>query len=191
MNVAFGGSLHPEIRDLPGRMNHRMPRLENGEIHPDPTVVFADLSGFTELSERMDPEDVRSMVDDCMRQMGELVERFGGSVDKVIGDALMAVFGAYVGGHLTFGIGTAVNHNAFFEGPMDYVKVGTREDFPEGEMRRVEAQGLPVVILRRDGLLRAIGAVCAQPAERGRVRGDVGFGGSGVESHDWSFLWLG
>ena len=42
MNVAFGGSLHPEIRDLPGRMNHRMPRLENGEIHPDPMVIFAD-----------------------------------------------------------------------------------------------------------------------------------------------------
>jgi len=42
MNVAFGGSLHPEIRDLPGRMNHRMPRLENGEIHPDMEVVFAD-----------------------------------------------------------------------------------------------------------------------------------------------------
>lgn len=42
MNVAFGGSLHPEIRELPGRMNHRMPRLENGEIHPDPTVIFAD-----------------------------------------------------------------------------------------------------------------------------------------------------
>jgi putative glutamine amidotransferase len=42
MNVAFGGSLHPEIRELPGRINHRMPRLETGEIHPDPTVVFAD-----------------------------------------------------------------------------------------------------------------------------------------------------
>ena len=42
MNVAFGGSLHPEIRDIPGRMNHRMPRLENGEVHPDPEVVFAD-----------------------------------------------------------------------------------------------------------------------------------------------------
>ena len=42
MNVAFGGSLHPEIRELPGRMNHRMPRLETGEIHPDPDVVFAD-----------------------------------------------------------------------------------------------------------------------------------------------------
>src|ERR1700760_424228 len=42
MNVAYGGSLHPEIREIPGRMNHRMPRLENGEIHPDPLVVFAD-----------------------------------------------------------------------------------------------------------------------------------------------------
>jgi putative glutamine amidotransferase len=42
MNVAFGGSLHPEIRELPGRMNHRMPRLETGEIHPDASVVFAD-----------------------------------------------------------------------------------------------------------------------------------------------------
>jgi putative glutamine amidotransferase len=42
MNVAYGGSLHPEIRELPGRVNHRMPRLENGEVHPDPLVVFAD-----------------------------------------------------------------------------------------------------------------------------------------------------
>jgi len=42
MNVTYGGTLHPEIRELPGRMNHRMPRLENGEIHPDPAVVFAD-----------------------------------------------------------------------------------------------------------------------------------------------------
>jgi putative glutamine amidotransferase len=42
MNVAFGGSLHPEIRELPGRMNHRVPRLESGEVHPDPAVIFAD-----------------------------------------------------------------------------------------------------------------------------------------------------
>jgi putative glutamine amidotransferase len=42
MNVAFGGSLHPEIRELPGRMNHRAPRLENGDFNPDPNVVFAD-----------------------------------------------------------------------------------------------------------------------------------------------------
>src|ERR1700690_3499787 len=50
MNVAFGGSLHPEIRDLPGRMNHRMPRLEKGEIHPDPKVIFADRHDVTFVS---------------------------------------------------------------------------------------------------------------------------------------------
>ena len=58
------------------------------------TVMFADLSGFTELSERTDPEEIRSMVDRCMGEMCEIVDRFGGSVDKIIGDAVMAVFGA-------------------------------------------------------------------------------------------------
>lgn len=47
MAVVGGSTLHPEIRDLPGRMNHRMPRLENGEIHPDPDVVFADRHDVT------------------------------------------------------------------------------------------------------------------------------------------------
>lgn len=47
INVAFGGSLHPEIRDIPGRMNHRMPRLDNGEIHPDQSVLFADRHDVT------------------------------------------------------------------------------------------------------------------------------------------------
>jgi putative glutamine amidotransferase len=52
MNVAFGGSLHPEIREIPGRMNHRMPRLANGEIFADrhevaltPGGAFATLLG--------------------------------------------------------------------------------------------------------------------------------------------------
>jgi class 3 adenylate cyclase len=60
------------------------------------TVMFADLAGFTAMSERTDPEEIRSLVDRCMGEMGAVVERFGGSVDKVIGDALMAVFGAPV-----------------------------------------------------------------------------------------------
>jgi putative glutamine amidotransferase len=41
MNVAFGGSLHPEIRELPGRMNHRAPRLPNGQF-AELEVMFAD-----------------------------------------------------------------------------------------------------------------------------------------------------
>ncbi len=89
---------------------------------------------------------------------------------------LLAVVGTYVGGHLTFAMGTVVNHNAFFEGPMEFVRVGSREDFPEGEMRRVEAKGLPVVILRREGLLHAIGAVCSHaggPLQEGKLAGEV------------------
>ena len=60
------------------------------------TVLFADLSGFTSLSERTDPEDVRALVDRCARLLGAVVERYGGSVDSVIGDAVLAVFGAPV-----------------------------------------------------------------------------------------------
>ena len=89
---------------------------------------------------------------------------------------LLAVVGGYVGGHLTFAMGTVVNHNAFFEGPMEFVRVGSREDFPEGEMRRVEAEGLPVVIMRREGLLHAIGAVCSHaggPLQEGKLEGEV------------------
>jgi class 3 adenylate cyclase len=58
------------------------------------SVIFADISGFTGLSERMDPEDVQVLVKSCMAKLGAIVERYGGYVDKVIGDALMAVFGA-------------------------------------------------------------------------------------------------
>ena len=42
MNVAYGGSLHPEIRELPGRINHRALRLANGEINADPKVIYAE-----------------------------------------------------------------------------------------------------------------------------------------------------
>ena len=60
------------------------------------TVLFADLSGYTAVAERMDPEAVKSMVDRALRRLGEEVARFGGTVDKFIGDNVMAVFGAPV-----------------------------------------------------------------------------------------------
>lgn len=99
-----------------------------------------------------------------------------GAIVLATGAWLLAVVGGYVGGHLTFAMGTVVNHNAFFEGPMEFVRVGSREDFPEGEMRRVEAEGLPVVIMRREGLLHAIGAVCSHaggPLQEGKLEGEV------------------
>ena len=48
------------------------------------TVLFGDLAGFTHLSETTDPEEVRLMVDRCTGQMGEIVHRYGGWIDKVM-----------------------------------------------------------------------------------------------------------
>ncbi|MGI9019521.1 MAG: adenylate/guanylate cyclase domain-containing protein [Solirubrobacterales bacterium] len=58
------------------------------------TVLFADLSGYTAVAERMDPETVKSMVDRALQRLGQEVDRYGGRVDKFIGDNVMAVFGA-------------------------------------------------------------------------------------------------
>jgi class 3 adenylate cyclase/tetratricopeptide (TPR) repeat protein len=60
------------------------------------SVLFADLSGYTAVAERMDPETVKSMVDRALRRLGQEVIRYGGRVDKYIGDNVMAVFGAPV-----------------------------------------------------------------------------------------------
>jgi len=59
-------------------------------------VLFADISGYTAMAERMDAELVKALVDRCLRRLGEEVERFGGTVDKYIGDNVMATFGAPV-----------------------------------------------------------------------------------------------
>src|SRR6266511_4121994 len=60
------------------------------------TVLFADLSGYTAAAERMDPEAVKALVDRTLRLLGDQIERFGGSIDKFIGDNVMGVFGAPV-----------------------------------------------------------------------------------------------
>jgi class 3 adenylate cyclase/predicted ATPase len=58
------------------------------------TVLFADLSGYTAVAERMDPEAVKALVDRVLMRLGQEVERYGGTVDKYIGDNVMAIFGA-------------------------------------------------------------------------------------------------
>jgi class 3 adenylate cyclase/tetratricopeptide (TPR) repeat protein len=60
------------------------------------TVVFADLVGFTARAERLDPEDVRALLSPYHERLRAELERFGGTVEKFIGDAVMAVFGAPV-----------------------------------------------------------------------------------------------
>ena len=58
------------------------------------TAVFVDLVGFTGRSERLDPEDVRGFLAPYHARAKAELERFGGTVEKFIGDAVVAVFGA-------------------------------------------------------------------------------------------------
>jgi len=58
------------------------------------TVLFADLVGFTSRSEQLDPEDVADELGRYHARVREELERFGGTVEKFIGDAAMAIFGA-------------------------------------------------------------------------------------------------
>ncbi len=60
------------------------------------TVLFADLVGFTTLSEQMDPEQVKRLVDHAFERLVRDVTAFGGRVDKIVGDAIVALFGAPV-----------------------------------------------------------------------------------------------
>ncbi len=60
------------------------------------TVLFADLVGFTSRSEQLDPEDVRALLSPYYARLRAELERFGGTVEKFIGDAVMALFGAPV-----------------------------------------------------------------------------------------------
>ncbi len=60
------------------------------------TILFADLCGFTALSERLDPEDVRAFQDALFESLTQVVTRYDGFVAKFIGDAVLALFGAPV-----------------------------------------------------------------------------------------------
>ena len=58
------------------------------------TVLFADLVGFTSRAEKLDPEDVRALLSPYYARLRHELERHGGTVEKFIGDAVVALFGA-------------------------------------------------------------------------------------------------
>jgi len=70
-----------------------MPAVEERKLA---TVLFADVVGFTSFAERTDPEVVARIVDAAFRQLAEVVNEHGGTVDKYMGDSMMAVFGVPV-----------------------------------------------------------------------------------------------
>src|SRR3989440_169320 len=116
------------------------------------TVLFADLVGFTARAEALDPEDVDAILGPYQELLQSELERFGGTVEKFIGDAVMALFGAPV----------------------------SREDDPERAVRAAlavrdwarEEEGLQVRIAVTTG--EALVLLGARPSEgEGMAAGDV------------------
>jgi class 3 adenylate cyclase len=58
------------------------------------TVLFADVTGFTALSEKLDLEDVSAVLNDCFSGLISIILKYEGTIDKFIGDGIMAIFGA-------------------------------------------------------------------------------------------------
>jgi class 3 adenylate cyclase/tetratricopeptide (TPR) repeat protein len=83
-----------DLAAAPGAAPAAAPAEAPPEERRQATILFADLSGYTAAAERMDPEAVKALVDRTLRRLGEEIERFGGSIDKFIGDNVMGVFGA-------------------------------------------------------------------------------------------------
>jgi adenylate cyclase len=68
-------------------------QLREGELR-EVTILFADIKGFTDLSLQLDPETIHLRMDELMKIFSRCVTFYGGFVDKYIGDAIMALFGA-------------------------------------------------------------------------------------------------
>src|SRR5690349_12238979 len=86
----------PQPSSGPSLQVHAGPTLDLSENRRLVSVMFADLSGSTVLGERLDPEDLRRILASFFSALAREIQRFGGTVDKYIGDAVMAVFGAPV-----------------------------------------------------------------------------------------------
>jgi class 3 adenylate cyclase/tetratricopeptide (TPR) repeat protein len=93
------GEENPERFQFCGACGARLSgaRAPAGEERKVVSVLFADLVGFTARSDRADPEDVRATLRPYHARVKREIERFGGTVEKFVGDAVMAVFGAPVG----------------------------------------------------------------------------------------------
>ena len=62
------------------------------------TILFTDIRGFTSMSENMKPAEVVSTLNDYFTEMIDIVFKYNGTLDKIVGDELMIVFGAPIGG---------------------------------------------------------------------------------------------
>ncbi len=83
-------SVHASAAEPPPPSQHDLTGLRTV------SVVFVDLVGYTSLSERLDPDDVRDLLGHFFDAARRIVDRYGGTIEKFIGDAVMAVWGTPV-----------------------------------------------------------------------------------------------
>jgi len=90
---AFGRYVSPSVVEI---ISDHPERLELGGEEVEATVLFADLEGFTQLSETMPPQTLIRLLNDYFTPMTQIIMASRGTLDKYIGDALMALWGAPV-----------------------------------------------------------------------------------------------
>ncbi|MCR4316245.1 MAG: adenylate/guanylate cyclase domain-containing protein [Planctomycetes bacterium] len=110
----FSRFVAPEVIDTMMSMKEEDWRRPNRR---EMTVMFADIRKFVETTENMDPIDVKTMIDEYLELGLNIIWKAGGTVDKVIGDAIMALFGAPVWreDHALLAINTSVSIQKAFE----------------------------------------------------------------------------
>jgi adenylate cyclase len=80
--------------DLARQIAGQEGEIQLGGAKRQVVVLFSDIRGFTQLSERMSPDGIAGLLTDYFTEMVEIVFRYGGTLDKFMGDALMALWGA-------------------------------------------------------------------------------------------------
>jgi adenylate cyclase len=93
VRMAFSHYLAPQIVDM---VLKDPSKLAVGGERKDITILFSDLRGFTTISENMDPKTLSQFLNEYLSEMTDIVFEFGGTLDKYIGDAVMAFWGAPV-----------------------------------------------------------------------------------------------
>jgi len=79
---------------IPEELKKKISSVKLSGERKNVTVLFADITGFTRLSEKLDPEEVTELINKCFESMIDVIYKFEGNIDKFIGDCIMALFGA-------------------------------------------------------------------------------------------------